>query len=143
MRRDSVLIIEDEMDTARPIQGALKLENIDSDIAEDGESGIRMFQQNKYDLVLLDLKMPGLQGEEVLKEIRKSNPYVYVVIYTNFGEFADIKKLVNIGIDRYINKGGDADLEELIAIIKGLLEPMSIEGLSMLLDSTGQPPHMD
>lgn len=61
----------------------------------------------------LDLKMPKLSGQDVLKEIRKIRPYVLVIIYTNFSEFADIKALANIGIDGYVNKGPDADLENL------------------------------
>lgn len=138
-----VLIIEDELDTARPVKGALKLYDIDSDIADDGEMGLKLFKENKYDLILLDLKMPGMQGDEVLKEIRDSDPFIYVVVYTNFGEFADIKKLVNIGIDRYVNKGPSADLKELIKTIQGLLDPLSEEGIKTLIQNTGEVPHIE
>lgn len=51
---------------------------------------------------------------------------MFVIIYTNFSEFADIKALVNIGIDGYVNKGPDSDLQELIDKIKEKLEPFSI-----------------
>ena len=78
--------------------------------------------------------MPKLSGEEVLKEIRKIRPYVFVIIYTNFSEFADIKALVNIGIDGYVNKGPDADLQELIDKIKEKLEPFSIDDVKAIMD---------
>lgn len=142
MNQYRVLIIEDERETANPVKGALELNEIQADIAENGEEGLKLFKEQKprYDLVLLDLKMPGMQGDEVLKEIRKIDPYVFVVVYTNFGEFADIKKLVNIGIDKYVNKGPNAKLNDLIDIIIGLLDPFTAEGIKTLIDNTGEIP---
>ena len=78
--------------------------------------------------------MPKLSGEEVLKEIRKIRPYIFVIVYTNFSEFADIKALTNIGIDGYVNKGADANLQELIDLIKQKLEPFSIEEIKDIVD---------
>ena len=86
-------------------------------------------------MILLDLKMPKLSGEDILKEIRKTRPYVFVIIYTNFSEFADIKALTNIGIDGYVNKGPDADLKELVNIIKEKLEPFSTEDLENIVEA--------
>lgn len=127
-----LLIIEDELLTANAVKEALELNGIESEIAEDGEKGLKLIKENDFDLILLDLKMPKLSGEEVLKEIRKIRPYVIVIIYTNFSEFADIKALTNIGIDGYVNKGADADLRELIGIIKEKLEPFSMEDMQII-----------
>ena len=77
--------------------------------------------------------MPGLAGEDVLSEIRKNDPFVDVIIYTNYSDFADIKKLTNIGIEGYINKGPSADLTELIDAIKKRLAPLDDESISALL----------
>lgn len=141
----NVLIIEDELDTAKPVKGALSLYNIEADIAEDGKTGLNLLKNNpgKYDLILLDLKMPGLQGDEVLKIIRKMDPYIYVVVYTNYGEYTSLKELVNIGIDKYINKGAGADLQELIDTIIGLLNPLTEEGIDALLKNTGEIPYTE
>ena len=129
-----VLIIEDEIATAVPVKDALALEGISADIATDGENGLKMFESGDYDLVLLDLKMPGLSGEDVLTAIRSKDPFVDVIIYTNYSEFADIKKLTNIGIEGYINKGPEADLEELITVIKAKLSPLGNDEISALLE---------
>ncbi len=129
-----VLIIEDEIATAVPVKDALALEGISADIATDGENGLKMFESGDYDLVLLDLKMPGLSGEDVLTEIRSKDPFVDVIIYTNYSEFADIKKLTNIGIEGYINKGPEADLEELVTVIKAKLSPLGNDEISALLE---------
>ena len=128
-----VLIIEDETATAEDVKEALALDDISADIASDGESGLEKLKSNNYDLILLDLKMPGLSGDEVLSEIRKQDPFIDVIIYTNYTEFADIKKLANIGIDGYINKGPKADLAELISAIKEKIAPLNDETISALL----------
>lgn len=128
-----ILIIEDERDTAEPVKEALELNGFKADIAEDGETGLEMFHRKEYELVLLDLKLPKMSGEDVLRKIREYRPYVYVIVYTCFSEFANIKALTNIGIDGYVNKGPDADLKELITMIKGKLNPFDKEGLKQLL----------
>ena len=94
--------------------------------------------RDNYDLVLLDLKMPGLSGEEVLKEIRKADPFIDVVIYTNYSEFSDLKKLTNIGIDGYINKGATADLKELVNTIKQKLAPLDSEIIAKMMQDVPQ-----
>ncbi len=127
-----VLIIEDEPATAAPVKEALEIEGIQADIASSGTAGVEMFQEKAYDLILLDLKLPGLSGEEVLNAIRKENPFVTVIVYTNYSDFADIKKLANIGIDGYINKGPEADLDELIDTIKSKLAPMDGDAIDVL-----------
>lgn len=128
-----VLIIEDETATAEAVKEALALDDISADIASDGKIGLEKFISNNYDLILLDLKMPGLSGDEVLSEIRKHDPFIDVIIYTNYTDFADIKKLANIGIEGYINKGPKADLSELISAIKEKLAPLDDETISALL----------
>lgn len=128
-----VLIIEDEIVTAEAVKEALALDDISADIASDGKTGLEKFISNNYDLILLDLKMPGLSGDEVLSEIRKHDPFIDVIIYTNYRDFADIKKLTNIGIEGYINKGPKADLSELISAIKEKLAPLDDETISALL----------
>lgn len=129
-----ILIVEDEDMTAKVVKKALELNNMEVDIAEDGEKGISLIKEKEYDLILLDLKMPKISGEEVLKVIRKVRPYVFVIIYTNFSEFADIKALANIGIDGYVNKGPDADLQELVNMVKEKLEPFSVEEMQNIMD---------
>ena len=128
-----VLIVEDEIVTAEAVKEALALDDSSADIASDGKSGLEKFTSSNYDLILLDLKMPGLSGDEVLSEIRKQDPFIDVIIYTNYTDFADIKKLANIGIEGYINKGPKADLSELISAIKEKLAPLNDETISALL----------
>ncbi len=133
---NNVLIIEDEYDTAKPVQEALRLRKVDADIAQDGKEGLERFREGQYDLVLLDLKMPGMDGETVLEEIRRIDPFVDVIIYTNYEDFADTKRLVNIGIEGYINKGAKADLSELIQAILKRLAPLEEEEVEKMIQHT-------
>ncbi len=120
-----VLIMEDEAMTAKAVKDALVLNKIKADAAKDGLEGIELLKKAEYDLVLLDLKMPKMSGEDVLRAIRTIRPYVFVIVYTNFSEFTDLTTLANIGIDGYVDKGADADLGVLIKLIKSKLEPFS------------------
>jgi len=131
-----ILIIEDERETAIPVKEALALENVEAVIAKDGYEGIELFKSSEFDLVLLDLKMPGLSGEEVLAQIRKLDPFVDVLVYTNYSDFIELKKLTNIGIQGYINKGPEADLSELIDKIMSNLAPITEEDLNKLIKAT-------
>ncbi|MDE7319455.1 MAG: response regulator [Lachnospiraceae bacterium] len=135
-----ILIVEDEKGTSVPVKEALELHGYEADIAEDGSAGVEMFKADVYDLVLLDLKMPEMTGEEVLKKLRQMDPYVYVIIYTNYGEFEEIKELANIGIDGYINKGPAAELQELIDKIKEKLDPLDEEGVKKLIGGIEELP---
>ena len=135
-----ILIVEDEKGTSVPVKEALELHGYEADIAEDGAAGVEMFKPDVYDLVLLDLKMPEMTGEEVLKKLRQMDPYVYVIIYTNYGEFEEIKELANIGIDGYINKGPAAELQELIDKIKEKLDPLDEEGVKKLIGGIEELP---
>lgn len=130
-----ILIIEDEDMTAKTVKKALELNGMAAEIAEDGQRGIQMIKEKDYDLILLDLKMPKVSGENVLRVIREVQPYVFVIVYTNFREFTDIKVLVNIGIDGYVNKGADADLQSLVDMIKEKLQPFSMEQAQKIIET--------
>ena len=132
-----ILLVEDDQETAELVKKALELEEMTVDIAIDGQDGFEHFQKNEYDLVLLDLEMPKMNGEELVIKIRNINPYIDIIVYTNYCRYADIKKLVNLGINGYINKGPGADLRELIDIIKSKLEPLTEDEMKALINRTG------
>ena len=131
-----VLIIEDERETAMPVKEALEIHHVEADIASDGEKGLRMFRERYYDLILLDLKMPEISGEMVLTEIRKEDPFIDIIIYTNYTDFTEIKKLTNIGIQGYINKGAEADLQALVDVILEKLAPLDADAIEKMIKHT-------
>ena len=131
-----ILLVEDNKETADLVKMALEYEDMNVDVAFDGQDGLEHFMKNEYDLILLDLEMPRMNGEELVIKIRNTNPYVDIIVYTNYSQFADIKKLVNLGINGYINKGPGADLKELVNMIKSKLEPMDEDTMKTLINGT-------
>ena len=132
---NTVFLIEDEEKTGDMLSQALESEDIGVVWAKDGESALKKMEKGKFDLVILDLKLPGLSGEDVLAGIRKVDPYIEVVVYTNYEESSVMKKLINLGVDRYIKKGAEADLWKTVAIIKAKLDPLSPSGTDSILEA--------
>lgn len=118
-----VMLVEDEAKTGKMLKQALESEDITVFWLQDGESAVKEMKRGKFDLVILDLKLPGLSGDEVLQGIRRVDPYVEVLVYTNYQEPPVMKRLMNLGVEGYINKGADADLWGLVDIVKGKLSP--------------------
>lgn len=131
-----LLLVEDNQETAEFVKQAFEMENMIVDIACDGQVGFDQFFKQEYDLVILDLEMPKMNGEELLIKLRSANPYIDIIVYTNYAQFGDIKKLVNLGINGYVNKGPNAELKELIDMVKSKLEPMSEEAVKNLVNNT-------
>jgi len=125
--KNIVLLIEDEKKTAEMLKRALESEDIDVVWAEDGYAALKQMERGKFDLIILDLKLPGMSGDEVLEKIRDIDRYVEVFVYTNYEEPPVMKNLINLGIDGYINKGASADLWEMVKKVKEKLDPFSEE----------------
>ncbi|WP_440876602.1 EAL domain-containing protein [Thalassotalea sp. PLHSN55] len=99
----NILVIEDTEDTALLIKRILK-NNFTVDIAQDGYAGLKAFKEKHYDIVLLDIMMPGMSGGEVLDELMALNPHQVVVIMTAHGT-VDLAELMLVkGAADYIQK---------------------------------------
>lgn len=135
---NKILIIEDEDLTGKLVQERLSLDEITADIATDGKKALQKLDEFSYDLILLDLKLPDLDGKDVLKEIRRLQPFIDVVIYSNSEDFLELRSLTNIGIDGFVSKGPTAEIEGLISVIKEKLYPMDEDKFRSLIVETSQ-----
>lgn len=115
------------------LQRALESEGIEVILATDGKMALKEMERGRFDLIILDLKLPEITGDEVLAGIRKVDPYVEVIIYTNYQDPPIMKKLMNLRVDGYINKGADADLWEMVEMVKARLDPFSEDEMDDLL----------
>ncbi len=82
MKTPGVLLIDDEIAFAKNIAETLRLKGYEASVAGNGEQGLRAINENRYDVIVLDLRMPGLSGLDVLKEImpeRKGAPEVIIL----------------------------------------------------------------
>ncbi|MBK1878879.1 hybrid sensor histidine kinase/response regulator [Pelagicoccus mobilis] len=104
-RGKKILVIEDEQANYEFIDVSLQKLGIETDWAKDGREGLEKLRStSEYDLVLLDIKMPGIDGFETLKEIRKINASINVIAQTAYALKTDEVKIRRAGFDGYIAK---------------------------------------
>jgi two-component system response regulator PhoP len=114
------LIVEDEARVAENIAAALRESaGLAVDVAMNGRDGVELGRQANYDLIVLDLMLPGLDGLAVLKSIRAKGQTAPVLVLTAVGEKTSIVSLLNAGADDYLAK--PFDLGELLARVKALI----------------------
>lgn len=99
-----VLLIEDEEKVSRLIVQSLMADRFAVDVASDGNSGLEMAGTYDYDLIILDLMLPGLSGTEVLRRIRRINERVPVLILTARDALQDKVQHFELGADDYLTK---------------------------------------
>jgi DNA-binding response OmpR family regulator len=133
--KNTVLLIDSEEKTGKLLKQALESEGIEAIWVTEGKSALDKVEKAKFDLIILELKLPDISGDNVLAGIRGVDPYVEVVVYTNDQNPALMKKLINLGVDGYLDKGGEMDLRETVEEVKARLEPFSEEKRERLLDS--------
>ena len=111
----TILIMEDDMDIHSLIKEALNLHDFQTLSAYSGTEGKLLFEQNQIDLVLLDLMLPGVNGEEFFRDIRKNSGVPVIVISAISDQSSKLELLTN-GADSYITK--PFDVKELLARIR-------------------------
>jgi len=114
-----MLLIEDEKKLCDLIERALKAERYALDVAADGEAGWALADVYDYDLIILDLMLPGLSGTEVLRRIRRKNQQVPILILTARDATQEKVQHFEAGADDYLTK--PFAFEELVARIEAML----------------------
>ena len=106
-----ILIVDDQYGIRVLLQEVLSLDGYDTMIAEDGKEALQLFEQCEPDLVILDMKMPGMNGLDILRAIRKRPSDVHVFMMTAYGELDMIKEATRLGVKQYFTK--PFDIEQL------------------------------
>jgi two-component system response regulator AtoC len=115
-----ILVVDDETNIRNLICTYLELENFESDAAENGLSAQRLLTEHAYDAILLDLKMPGMGGLELLQWIRHEGFRMPVIMISAHGEIPDAVAALKEGAQDYLTK--PFDVEELIIRLTSLIE---------------------
>ncbi len=106
-----VLVVDDDNFLNKIIADALADKNIDVDQAEDGVQATLLLENNKYDLVLCDIVMPGVDGLKILHFIRERDPELPFIMVTSQSDMKSVLKAIRLGISDYITK--PFDVQEL------------------------------
>ena len=99
-----ILVVEDEVALASGIRDALSHAGFEVEMAHDGAAALEAFQRSRFDLIVLDLMLPGKSGLEVLKELRGLRHEVRVVVLTALSDESDVVRGFEMGADDYIPK---------------------------------------
>ena len=115
-----VLVVDDEKLIVKGIRFSLEQDGMEVDCAYDGEEALKMATENAYDMILLDIMLPKMDGFELCKEIRRLNEKVPILMLTALGSTDDKLDGFDAGADDYMTK--PFDFRELTARVKVLLK---------------------
>ncbi len=116
----AILLVEDDRSFAKSLSGFLRKEGHEVEHVETGEDGIKLFSEERPDLLLLDLVLPGISGLQALEELRKLDDSATVIVMTGHGSIETAVEAMRLGATDYIAK------------------PVNLEALSLKLDQAGE-----
>src|ERR1700686_3795577 len=120
MPKGSILVIDDEAEIREGLELLLKTEGYQVSMADSGESGLLRLGEQPYDLLLLDVSLPDRNGIELLKDIRRQNPHLPIVLITAYGSIEMARAAFKSGAMDYITKPWSND--ELLAQVAQAVE---------------------
>lgn len=104
MAKGRILVVDDEEIVRISCKRTLVPEGYEVDTAASGTEGLELFEKSKYDLVLIDLKMPGIDGIEMLVNIKRQRPEQNVMIMTGYDTIEHIVESISSGAAHYLGK---------------------------------------
>jgi DNA-binding NtrC family response regulator len=117
--KSTILVVDDEEALRTVLGSELTNEGFQVQIAADGDDAIRELGKSGFDLVLLDIKMPRMNGFEVLKYIKENHPKTKVVMLTGFADLKNAIESKKLGADDFVSK--PYDLVDLLTTIERVL----------------------
>jgi DNA-binding response OmpR family regulator len=105
-----LLLVDDEEEFVRALAERLNLRDLAGRTAVSGQQALDIVQEEEPDVLVLDLKMPGIDGMEVLRRLRRKHPAVQVIVHTGHGNDFDEAEAWGLGIFDYLKKPVDIDL---------------------------------
>jgi len=116
VKEKRVLVIDDDEAVLRPIAEILKLEGYSVDTARDGKEAIRKSNTNFYNLALIDIRLPDMEGTKLLTAMRETTPRMVKIIFTGYPTLENAVEATNRSADGYVIK--PIEMEKLLDMIK-------------------------
>lgn len=114
-----ILVVDDDASLLDLLAKEITRAGFDVELAPDGVEAVAKIQKKRYDMAILDIKMPRMNGLEVLKYIKKHYPAIKVIILTAFADLANAVEAKKNGAEAFIDK--PCDVDELIAMMNRIL----------------------
>jgi two-component system NtrC family response regulator/two-component system response regulator HydG len=119
-----VVVIDDEVNAAAALETLLKEDGYEVSRAHDARTGLQLLEKEDPDVVLTDLRMPGMDGLELLTRIKQIRPEIMVILMTAYGTVKTAVKAMKLGAEDYLGK--PIDVEELEVVLEKVLEKKSL-----------------
>ena len=124
-RKEKILIVDDERIVRESLFHWFEEDGYFVDTAEDGETALRKFDKEKFDLLLVDMKMPGMSGLDLLKKVKEIDKDTIVILITAFASVPSAITALKDGAYDYVTKPVDPD--ELAHIVEKALEQKALK----------------
>ena len=115
-----ILLVDDEKKYVQTLSKRLMMRELDSAVVYDGESALSLAQEDEPDVMILDLRMPGIDGIEVLRQVKQNRPAIEVIVLTSQGSEDDKKTCMELGAFAFLSKS--VNIDELSKTIKAAKE---------------------
>jgi DNA-binding NtrC family response regulator len=142
--RFRIAVIDDEPIVGREIKRGLSKESYEVEVFLDGESALKRFQQVEFDVVLCDLKLPGMSGLDILKSVRNRSPRSEVILITGYGSVDSAIEAIRAGAFHYVTK--PIKIAELKLLVSRALDKVLLvretQALKEALFPQNQPPQI-
>jgi DNA-binding NtrC family response regulator len=129
MSKIKLLLVDDEEDYVKTMAERMEMRDVGSRVALSGEEALQMVEEDAPDVMVLDLRMPGINGMEVLERVKREHPQVQVIILTGHGSEKEEEEARRLGAFKYLQK--PADTSDLLATVRSAWS----KGLQFLKDS--------
>ena len=120
MTGDRVLLVDDEGEFVETLAKRMKARGLDVQTAETGEAAVEKVEGREYDVVVLDLAMPGIDGIETLKRVRRLNPDIQVILLSGHGTVSKSVEAMKLGAVDFLEK--PANFQDLLSRVKDASE---------------------
>ena len=104
MKETHILVMEDDATISAALDMILTEAGYDVDLAETGEAALELFEQKRFDLIIADLKLPGINGMEVIKQIKEKTPEMEVIVITGVGTQPIAEEAMTLGAHDFLPK---------------------------------------
>jgi len=132
--RPHVLLMEDEMNIARGLEMVMREEGYDVDLADTGQRALDKFRVSEFDLLVADLRLPDMDGMDVIQQVREKRPKTNVVIITGYPSVSSAVQAVRMGVSDYLRKPFTED--EFKTAVKSALKEKEKESMEELIVET-------
>ena len=121
--RQSILLVDDDPEFRKAMKKMFEKSGYEVTVAADGQEALVALSEDSFDLIISDLRMPNLNGMELMEELKRRKINLPVIFITAYGEVESYMDLMNLGAFEYINKPVKG--QEILGVVRKALESTS------------------